>query len=211
MPNDFTSPRLRKTLRVSAFAIFTCLASFQIVGAATLSIVPNSPLVDVGDMTSVDLNISGLTSGTALGAYDVTVNFPSNFTFDNVTFGDPTLGDQLAFGGPAFSITSASAGVDAETLLEVSLDSAATLVADQASAFTLAVLDFTANSPGSGSLTLSSITLGDQNGSRLSSSVSSASFGAVSSVPEPSTVLPLCGLAFLSILMRKRLAAWAGR
>lgn len=202
---------VRRTLQWSTLAILACAAVLQTAAASTLSIVPSSPVVSVGDMTSVDLNISGLASGTALGTYDITVDFPSNFTFDNVTFGDPVLGDQLAFGGPTFSITEATAGTDSETLLEVSFDSSATLTSMQQSAFTLAVLNFTANSSGSGSLTLSDITLGNQNGNSLSSSVSNASFGAVSSVPEPSTVLPLCGLAALSILMRKRLAARTGK
>ena len=214
MRDCYTSPcssTLRRSLQLGALAVFACAVGLQTAGAATLSIMPSSPVVDVGDMTSVDLDISGLGSGTALGTYDITVDFPSNFTFDNVTFGDPTLGDQLAFGGPSYSITSAAAGTDAETLLEVSFDSSATLTSMQASAFTLAVLNFTADSAGSGSLTLANITLGNQNGSPLSSQVSSASFGAVSSVPEPSTALPLCGLAALGFLMRKRLAAWAGK
>lgn len=198
-------------LHASALAIFVCFACLQTAAAATLSIVPTSPEVNVGSTTSVDLDISGLGSGTALGTYDITVDFPSNFTFDNVTFGDPTLGDQLAIGGSSYSVTEASAGTDAETLIEVSFDTSATLTSDQASAFTLAVLDFTANSPGGGSLTLTDITLGNQNGYAISSQVSNASFGAVSSVPEPSTVLPLCGLAALGILVRKRLAAWATR
>ena len=199
------------TLQISALAVFACAAGLQTSPAATLSIVPSSPVVDVGDMTSVDLNLAGLTSGTALGAYDITVDFPSNFTFDNVTFGDPTLGDQLAIGGPSDSLTEAIPGLDAETLIEVSFDSSAVLTSEQASDFTLAVLSFTADSAGSGSLTLSDITLGNQNGAPLSSIVSNASFGAVSSVPEPSTVIPLCGVAALVIAMRRRLAALVGK
>lgn len=213
MLNNYTFARssaLRRTLQVGAFAIFAYSAGLQPAGATTLSIVPTLPVVNVGDTTSVDLDVSGLGGGTALGTYDITVDFPSIFTLDNVTFGDPSSGDQLALSGVS-SFTDAIPGVDSEELIELSFNQASTLTSFQASAFTLAVLNFTANSPGSGSLTLSDITLGNQSGGSLSSSVSNASFGAVSSVPEPSSALPLCGLAALGLLMRKRLLAWAGR
>jgi hypothetical protein len=196
-------------LRISALATLFCAAGFQTATAATLSLVPGDSSVNVGDTVSVDLNISGLVSGTALGAYDITVNIPTNFTLDNVTFGDPTLGDQLALSG-VNSITEALPGNDSENLIEVSLNSVATLDSLQASAFTLAVLNFTAESSGSGNFTLGDITLSDATGRALPSYVSDATISANSSaVPEPSSVLPLCGFVALIVVLRKRLTASA--
>jgi hypothetical protein len=198
-----------KSLRISALAILFCAAGFQTAGAATLSLVPGDSSVNVGDTVSVDLDISGLVSGTALGAYDITVNIPTNFTLNDVVFGDPTLGDQLALSA-VNSITEALPGNDSEELIEISLNSAATLDSFQASAFTLAVLNLTAESSGSGNFTLGDVTLSNAIGGRISSYVSDATISADSSaVPEPSSVLPLCGLVALIVVLRKRLTALA--
>jgi hypothetical protein len=190
-------------LRLSLSAALFCVAGFHVAHAATVTLVPSESTVSVGDTVSVDLNISGLGANVApsLGTYDITVDFPSNFTFDNVVFGDPILGDEL---GPG-AITEAIPGSSDVELIEVSLDSVAALNSGQPAAFTLADLTFTANGPGSGSFLLNNITLGDASGSSLSSSVSNATIGAVSSVPEPSTILPLCGLVALMGFMRKRI------
>jgi len=191
--------------RLSLSAALFCAVGFNAANASTVTLVPSESTVAVGDTVSVDLNVSGLGADVApsLGTYDITIDFPANFTFDNVVFGDPSLGDQLGAGALTETIPGSS---DIE-LIEVSLDTVAALNLAQPDAFTLAVLSFTANTPGSGSFSLNNITLGDASGKALGSSVSNTTIGAVSSVPEPSTILPLCGLLALVGFMRKRIFA----
>jgi hypothetical protein len=202
--NKSTMPM--RALHLGGFAIILCAAGFQTARASTLSLVPEEPSVNVGDSVAVDLDISGLSSGTAVGAFDITVDYSSLFTLNNVEFGDPTLGDQLALLGIS-SLTDTIPGANSEELIEVSFNSVATLDSLQASDFTLAVLNFTAESAGTGSFTLGSTTLSDASGHSLGYSVSNASIGANSVAPEPSTLVPLVGMmAVMIALMRKRMA-----
>jgi hypothetical protein len=160
---------------------------------------------------AVDVQISGLGLNTApsLGTYDITIDIPSIFTFDNVAFGDPSLGDEL---GPSV-FTQDTLGSNSIDLLEVSFESVAALNAQQPDTFTLAVLNFTANSAGSGNFSVGSATLGDASAAQLSYNVSNATIGvsSASTVPEPSALLPLCGLLALIGLMRKRLSTLTHR
>ncbi len=192
-------------LQTGLFVALLCTAGFQTAGAATLTLVPSESNVSVGDTVSVELNISGLGDDTApsLGAYDITVDTPGFFTFNNAAFGDSVLeSDQL--GSSAFTET--ILGSDTIQLIEVSFESVAALNSTQPDAFTLATLNFTATGPGSGSFSLADVTLSDASGLALSSSVSNASISAFSSVPEPSTLVPLGVLALVG-LMRKRLGS----
>ncbi len=193
---------LGKTLSLAGLAIALCAAGTQKAGASTVSLVPSTSTINVGDSVTVDVNVSGL--GTALGGYDVTVDYPSIFTLNNVSFGDPILGDQLALSGVS-SLTSTVPATNAEQLIELSLNTVTTLNTLQAPAFTMAVLNFTANGAGSGNFTLGGITLSDASGKVISSSISNATVSAVSAVPEPSTVIPLAGMLVLLAVMRKRL------
>ena len=201
-------PAIKKGLQFSLLAIL-CAASFPIAEAATVSLIPEQPSVSVGDTFLVDLNVAGLGANSApsLGAFDITINFPTLFTFNNVTFGDPILGDQLSLLGSG-SATATVPGLNNTELIEISFDSVAVLDSLQPSAFTLAVLSFTADSAGSGNMSLGNITLSDASGQPLSSTISNASIrvNGVSSVPEPATLLPLAGLlALMSIVtLRKR-------
>ena len=204
---------MKKSLRFSLLAVLFCAAGLQLVEAATLSLAPGSSSLSIGDTVFVDLNVSGLTAGAApsLGGFDITVDFPSIVTFDSATYGDPVLGaDQLDLLSSG-SITQTTPGLDNVQLLEVSFDSVATLNSLQPAAFTLAVLKFTADSAGSGNFSLANVTLSDASGAALGSSVSNTPIGVVGAVPEPSALLPLCGLLALGLLMRKRLAAFTGR
>jgi hypothetical protein len=201
---------IQRRFRTGLLVALLCAAGFQTAGAATLTLVPGNSSVSVGDQVSVDIQISGLGLNTApsLGTYDITIDIPSIFTFDNVAFGDPSLGDEL---GPTV-LTKSIPGSNSIDLLEVSLDSVAALNTQQPDAFKLAVLNFTANSAGSGNFSIGSATLGDASAAPLSYNVSDATIGVVgsnSSVPEPSALLPLCGLLALIALMRKRLFAGA--
>jgi hypothetical protein len=196
---------MMRIFRVCALTIVFCAAGIQAVKASTLSLVPSDPSVNVGDSVAVDLNISGLGGGTSLGAFDITVDFSTVLTLESVSFGDPSLGDQLAL--TSFSTTDAIAGAGSERLIEVSSDSVATLNSMQASSFTLAVLNFTANSAGSGDLSLSNLTLSDASGGGLPTSFTDAKTDVVGTVPEPSTFVLLCGLLALIPFARKSLAA----
>ena len=67
-------------------------------GAATLSVNPVSQTVNAGSSFNVELVVSGLSNGTApsLAAYDLYFNYdPTLLSFNNASYGDPILGDQL--------------------------------------------------------------------------------------------------------------------
>lgn len=153
--------------------------------AAVLSLQPPAQAVLPGAPVQVTLTVSGLGAGTApsLGVFDLDLLYdPAVLQFDSVSFGDPTLGDQLdlmGFGTVTW-VDSAVAGI--VNHFELSLDSPGDLDFLQAGAFTLSVFHFTALAPGVAALDLVIHSFGDSLGDPLATSVTGSS---VTVVPEP--------------------------
>lgn len=174
--------------------------------AITLSIESDP---QINNQLPVYLKIAGLGDGTApsLGVFDVDILFdPVFLAFNNATFGDPLLGDQLDL----FGLGSSSWAIpdsDTVNLYELSFDEIDDLNGLQADSFTLATLTFDVVTSGSTTLTIGQINaLGDAEGKSLSDNysvvVSSPSsvevIRNVMEVPLPSTVLLLApGLLWL--------------
>ncbi|MFQ5635381.1 MAG: cohesin domain-containing protein, partial [Gammaproteobacteria bacterium] len=137
-----------------------CCGSAQ---AATLQFSPASRTIAPGASADVAIVVSGLGAGAApsLGAYDFNVTYDAGIlSLGAITFGDPSLGSQLALSTPSFRQTdTAVAGI--ARLVEVSLDSISIVDAQQAGQFTLAVLSFDALTPGVSSLGFDTVTIGD--------------------------------------------------
>ena len=124
---------LRRILFSSLFFVFAS----NCAGAVTLSISPSTQTVMAGLPVSLDVLVSGLSKGTALGTYDINVAFdPTALSYSGTTFGN-----QLNLSGLG-DIQSVTPGTGIVEVFELSLDSAATLNAGQASSFRLATLTF---------------------------------------------------------------------
>ena len=193
-----------KVLCTFGFAIVSVCVSWRASGSVILSV--GSGTVTQGDSTTVDLNISGLGNGTALGTFDVDIGFdPTIVSFSSATYGDPILGDQLNLEGFG-TITETTPAVGTTELFELSFDSPSALTSQQATGFTLATLTFDGINAGTSPLALSVIALGDQNGNSIAAALESGSItvtGAPAGVPEPGAVwLFLCGLLSLGIAQR---------
>jgi hypothetical protein len=117
-----------------------------------VSLVPDNLSPSLGTELSWVVAISGVGSGTALGVFNVSVNFdPTALSYVQTIFGDPVLGDQLNLLGLGQNVlaTPSTGSVD---LIEFSLDDSTTLATLQATSFTLATLTFDTLAVDKGSL-----------------------------------------------------------
>lgn len=194
---------MKKIFAFSFGTVLWILTAFPSQAAIILSFNPTVQNVPVGSSVDVALVISGLTDGAApsLSTFDLDVSFnPAILGFDNATFGDPVLGDQLDLSGMG-SLTSATPGVDTVNLFELSFDSPSDLNTLQAGSFTLATLTFNALSIGTSNLEISVNALGDSLGDPLTATIQS---GSIKSIPEPPSLL-LVSMGILGMIgvMRK--------
>ncbi|MGO9036933.1 MAG: cohesin domain-containing protein [Steroidobacteraceae bacterium] len=188
------------------------LALSPVVGeAATVSLTPVSSTSTPGSPVTLDLNISGLGNGTALSAFDISVNFNSSIAnFQSAVFGDPVLGDQLDLGHLGLNGPTAISGGGTVDLIETDIfDSPSTLLTGQAHSFTLAVLTLNTIAIGTTPITLTLDSLADQNGNPFVATTQSASLTVQPSpVPLPASAwLFLSGLGGLGAMFRCRRAA----
>jgi len=183
--------------------LLTSVSSFA---TPLVSIDPISQSVPLGSQVSVDINIAGLGSDTALGTYDINVGFdPALLSYVSAVFGD-----QLdLFGLGDIQVLTPSTG--SVEVFELSLETVDDLINLQASAFRLATLTFDTLTAGSNSpITLSIIALGDAAGDSLSAdlqegSVTIAASAGPGTVPEPDTsALLLLGLGLRFMLVHRK-------
>jgi hypothetical protein len=188
-------------------------ASFALTESASAQVLSiGSGTIAPGGTDTVDLNISGLGNGTALGAYDINVGFnPSVVNFSSAAFGDPSLGDQLNLQGYG-TINAINPGNGTVELFELSLDDPGTLIGSQTSSFTLATLTFDGVGVGGSPLALSVNAIGDENGNPLTTSLAGGSITVTSSTttaaaPEIDAGSTMAGLTLLVgglAVLRKR-------
>jgi len=192
---------------VLGFVVFFSISALAI----TIGFEPVSQEVGVGDPASVNLVISGLGDGTypSLGGFDLFIEYdPTILALSDVSFGDPTLGDQLAIGWGATYLSSTYSS-SIEELFGLSFGPPWDLINFQAPSFVLATLTFDTLSVGT-----SPLEIVDPNPplviSRLSDGLGNAlgferESGSVSPVPEPATFILIgFGLGGIGILRRKK-------
>ncbi len=172
--------------------------------AATISVLPSSKIVSIGDRFAVDLHIADLGDGVApsIGAFDVNFHFdPVLISFVDAVFG--TGLDVLGFG----SLQIATASVGTINLLEISLDTAADLNSLQPAAFVLATLTFDALMRGTSPFDLALNALGDGDGAAIGA-VLAGGFVTIeqgAEIPEPASGWLVIGaLGLLAILQRRK-------
>lgn len=177
--------------------------SSQCRASVIVSISPSSQTVPLGGTVNIDVNVSGLGGGTALGTFDVDLLFDSAL----LSFNLATFGNQLDLFGLG-SIQSVTPGPGSVNIFELSLDSITDLNTLQATQFRLATLTFTTLALGSSSpITLSVNALGDASGGSIPATLQSASLTVepASSVPEPRT-WPMVGLGIGGLVGIRRFA-----
>ena len=165
------------------FIILCSLVSVGKSWAVSLSFIPSSQTINRSHAATVDLVISGLTSGgpPSLGAYALDITYNSAIlSFNSVAFGN-YLGDVIS------SFDSSSLGI--LYLNEVSLSSTSELDALQSDSFTLAKITFTGIEIGSSPLGLENVSLSDATG--LSFPNPTVQDGSLSVVPLPSSIFLL--------------------
>lgn len=181
---------------------WTVVALTPTAHAAVLTLSPSLPVVQVGDTFSVDLQISDVGAGNAVGTYDLDVGFDGALvSLTGVSFGAGL--DVLGMGSVQF----ATPGAGIVNLFELSLDLPDDLIALQPDSFVLATLNFTAAAAGTSNFTLFLNALGDAYGDELQASLvdGSVTVGAPASVPEPATyALVAAAMALAGTLTGRR-------
>ena len=182
-------------------SLFCTMALTNQTFAISISLLPSSQTIALGDTATVDLAISGLGSDgpVSLGA------FALDFTYDDTVLEFSSVDFGLYLGDPSFfeadtyydDVTSGVLYLD-----EVSWLSDLELDILQPGSFTLATIMFTVIDLGSSLLELENVDLSDALGFGLDPSIKNAS---VNPVPEPATILLLVsGMAGLGVFGRKR-------
>ena len=193
---------------VLGFVVFFSLSALAI----TIGFEPASQEVVVGDPASVNLVISGLGDGEwpSLGGFDLFIEYdPTILALSDVSFGDPTLGDQLDVSGDGSYYDHSSHSFNVEYLFGLSYNLPWDLNDLQKPSFVLATLTFDTLSVGTSPLEIVDPNppffesrLADEWGFALDFERES---GSVSPVPEPATFILIgFGLGGIGILRRKK-------
>jgi hypothetical protein len=159
--------------------------------APILSLEPAFQSVVSGATLEVQVRLSELRTQDApsVGAIDLTLQFdPALLAPHGVSFGDPTLGDQLDLTGVGAISDYVNLAPGMLEVYEISLDSAAVLSAGQASQFILASLQWTSHGSGSTSIVPAIQSASDADGRQIQLTLQEARV-EVTNVPEPSAAL----------------------
>jgi len=175
--------------------------------ASTITFQPTSQTVNLGATATVDVNLSGLSAGQALGAFDLLVDSNSSII-------DPTSVTFFNYlGNPTLELTGSNLTSSSVEAAETSFETTATLLGLQGTQpFSLFAITYNAIGVGTSTLTLGSFPeiLADGSGNKLAlPTVTAGSItvvnGSPSTVPEPSTlVLMMSGLGVLGSAVRRR-------
>lgn len=170
--------------------------------STSLSFVPNSTTIEVGQTFNLGLWITDLEEGDDLGAFDFSVQYDPAI----LAFGNYTLGTGLGSGIDYFDL---SLGPDGPGSINLAVVSLLTDLSLQENSFLLATLTFTGTMAGDSELSFSNIFLGDGWGEALGAASGlghvTVNTPASTPVPEPSTTLLFgVGLILAALRLRKK-------
>ena len=191
---------------ITRFLLILSLLGFsQPARAIILSIQPAHQTVASGSEFSVDVTISGLGAGVApsIGAFDFDLMYdPSALAFTGLRFGDPSLGNQLAPLIGSVSAWEVDVVRGSINPFEVSLEWPDTLDALQADGFVLTTFSFAVLRPGTSTLTLANLWLGDSEGDPLfADSLFPGTITVEGGVVVPDSGRPAALMGFLSVAL----------
>lgn len=172
--------------------------------ATSLSFVPNSSAINIGDSIDVDVELSDL-GGSYVGAFDFDVNYDDTvLTFNSYSL-TGSLGDISA--GDAFDWSWGDLGFGTVNLSELSLLWDFTSRQD-GSSLTLARLSFIGTNVGTTSLSFDNVTISDDMWSGIGVSLYTGSIDVAAPVPEPAAMFlfgtGLVGLLGSAVRRRKK-------
>ncbi len=172
--------------------------------AATVSLVPSSTSVAVGENFSLSILIDAL-GADALGGWDGSVLFDSGaVSLLSTTLGDTGLGNQLDLSG-AGTYSDISNSANSVHLLEVSYDDPAMLLSQQADSFVLATLTFTRLASGALDFTFSGNDFSNASGDGSLLLDNYLASTQISAVPLPAALwLLLSGCGVLATVARRQ-------
>jgi Cohesin domain len=164
---------LTALMRVFAAMI---LQTVVCTAGVVLSISPSTQTASVGSHISMDLVVSGGGNGKAFGTYDITLSFdPSVLLYYGVAFGNQLNLSNLN------DVRTQVVRIGGVEIFEVSLDTSASLLAQQATSFRLATVTFVVLSPKMNSnIAILSALLGDVSGDAVPFTLQGASLSALS-------------------------------
>lgn len=187
--------------------LFILLASSALAAnASTITFQPTAQTINLGESTTVDVSLGGLSAREALGAFDLFVANNASIITPTGVFFYNNLGDA------SLQLTDSILSGGLANAAETSFESTATLLALQSSQpFSLFRLTYTGVGVGTSALTLATGSiLSDGAGNILSDpDVTPGSItvldGGLSPVPEPSTLALLgSGVSLLMATVKRR-------
>ena len=189
--------------------VVICACALLVCGSAqavTVSVLPPSQTVSVGDPVSVDVDVSGLGNFAppSLDVFDVDVSYDSSILSPTTV----VFGSELDVFGVG-SIQRAG-GFAPVSVFEASLDLATDLDTLQPGQFTLFTITFDAIGPGISPIDASVVLLSDALGNFLIARTRGATVTVepVTVIPEPLTVAGvLLGIASVARYVRRRTGA----
>jgi hypothetical protein len=196
-PTKKVGAYLHKTLQQLSLLCIIYAAGIFTPAAAIPTLSFNLPAQTVfqNDIAMVDLVISGLeTSNLNLGGFDLDMTFDSNIlAFTSFNFGN-TLNNPFSPLTP--SVQRLSLNQDTLSVSETSLRRRTTIRNSQPDSFILGTFEFLAHSIGTSLLSLSQVTLSNENGQALSFAINTGVIHVIGTdVP-----LPTALVLFLTIL-----------
>jgi hypothetical protein len=183
---------------VSVYFLMSAVLFSSEASAVFIGFNRDTSFINVGQPVDIYVEISGLSPGVHLGAFDFNVNFDTA----TLNFEGYVLEEHLGIVGNGEALDTSSAYIIGGNVINLAELSLLADLSFQLDSFTLATLTFTGKNPGVSSLWLSDIILSDGNANKLN--VDGSNPATVNVVPIPGSIwLAASGLIGFAALKRR--------